>query len=819
MKKIILILFVWVSQTLSAQNVNIPDTNFKAALIDVGVDTNGDGEIQVSEAQSRTYLDIGHKEIVSLEGIQSFKNLVHLDCSYNDINFIDVLGLDDLKYLNCFENEINSLSLTGLDKLEYLNFNVNPITSIDLNDANDLKELIVNNGLTSLDVSHLTKLELLHSWSHVPEIDFSNLTKLKDIYVHNLHVTSLDLSHLQDLERLHFTHTDITSLILSNLPKLENISVSDNVISNLVLSNLPALRYLTVSENPIDNLDVSSLTQLEKLSCSYTEISSLDMSNLNRLDFLACQGNHLTSLDVSNQPLLNLLICQENPLKTLNLKNGAFESTILPHSSLEYVCVDPEQREDIEGKVSANCVVNSFCTFEPGGTIYHINGSVKIDIDQDGCDPDDLYFPFLQFKVADTQGNLGIYSTDSIGNYQIPLPSGSYNITYEFPYMSYFDVTPPSFSMNFPTNPSPIEQDICLTPNGSYNDLQTVVIPLEEARPGFDAMYKIVYANVGTTPLSGNVIFSYEDDVVDFLSASVAPDTQNTGELSWSFTNLAPFEPVFIDVEMNLNAPTETPPLNGGDILCYVADISPLNGDQTPYDNSFSLKQTVVNSYDPNDKTCLEGDVIIPDLVGEYVHYLIRFENTGSVSAINVVIKDVIDTNKFDMTSFVPMNASHDFVTRIQNNNEVEFIFEDINLPFEDAFNDGFVLFKIKTLSSLVVGDTFENSAEIYFDFNFPIITNVEQTTVDTTASTDDFALNSDIKIFPNPAESLLQIGSQLNFDTIVIYDLTGKEIQRVVSTESRSSQEIDVSLFDSGIYYLSIQSGNSKTVQKFLKI
>jgi thiamine biosynthesis protein ThiC len=118
----------------------------------------------------------------------------------------------------------------------------------------------------------------------------------------------------------------------------------------------------------------------------------------------------------------------------------------------------------------------------------------------------------------------------------------------------------------------------------------------------------------------------------------------------------------------------------------------------------------------------------------------------------------------------------------------------------------------------LVVGDTFENSAEIYFDFNFPIITNVEQTTIDVTASTDGFALNSNLKVFPNPAEEKLYIESDLVFDSVVIYDLTGKEIQRIVSTEERSLQEIDVVHLKSGIYYLSIHSGNAKTTRKFLK-
>lgn len=43
---------------LNAQNVNIPDVNFKNKLIQIGVDTNADGQIQVSEALVVTKLEV-----------------------------------------------------------------------------------------------------------------------------------------------------------------------------------------------------------------------------------------------------------------------------------------------------------------------------------------------------------------------------------------------------------------------------------------------------------------------------------------------------------------------------------------------------------------------------------------------------------------------------------------------------------------------------------------------------------------------------------------------------------------------------------------
>src|SRR5690606_35858803 len=64
---------------------------------------------------------------------------------------------------------------------------------------------------------------------------------------------------------------------------------------------------------------------------------------------------------------------------------------------------------------------------------------------------------------------------------------------------------------------------------------------------------------------------------------------------------------------------------------------------------------------------------------------------------LNVVVKDVIDEAKFDVNSLVPLSGSHPFQTRIKPGNIVEFFFENINLPFDDESNDGYVVFKIRT--------------------------------------------------------------------------------------------------------------------------
>jgi archaellum component FlaG (FlaF/FlaG flagellin family) len=177
---------------------------------------------------------------------------------------------------------------------------------------------------------------------------------------------------------------------------------------------------------------------------------------------------------------------------------------------------------------------------------------------------------------------------------------------------------------------------------GNIQDLEVVFAPTGPARPGFDANYTLLYKNKGNQVASGNVTLSFMDEVLDFISSSVATTSQQTNQLTWAFSNLQPFETRTINLVFNVNSPQETPAVNIDDQLNYVAVINPIAGDAEAYDNTSSIKQIVVGSYDPNDKTCVEGANIDPVNIGKYVNYVIRFENTGTYPAQNVVIVAII---------------------------------------------------------------------------------------------------------------------------------------------------------------------------------
>ena len=206
--------------------------------------------------------------------------------------------------------------------------------------------------------------------------------------------------------------------------------------------------------------------------------------------------------------------------------------------------------------------------------------------------------------------------------------------------------------------------------------------------------------------------------------------------INTSFESLKPFESREFIFEFEVLPP---PTVNIDDKLTFNGIISPVSSDETPEDNQFLFKQTVIGSYDPNDILVLEGEKITLEQSSDYLNYIIRFQNTGTASAINVKIKHNLDDH-LDWSTFKPLASSHSERITIIDGKHVEFNFEDINLPdstSNEKESHGYVAFKIKPKTAVAVGDIIKAQAGIYFDFNLPVITNEVTTTVVEEATLD----------------------------------------------------------------------------------
>jgi hypothetical protein len=408
--------------------------------------------------------------------------------------------------------------------------------------------------------------------------------------------------------------------------------------------------------------------------------------------------------------------------------------------------------------------------------------------------------------------NNGATFTNSSGNFTFYTQTGSFVLTPVIENPTWFTISPATAIIPFVNNNNNITtQNFCIAANGVHNDVEVVISPINLARPGFDATYKIVYKNKGNQALSGNINFTYNDAVLDFVSATVAPNSQNTGVLNWIYANLLPFENRSFYLTLHVNAPTDTPPINIGDVLSFNASITPMITDENPLDNVFTYNQIVVGSFDPNNITCLEGDIVPPSTIGSYLHYGVNFENTGTYPAENIVVKVVIDTAKYDVNSLQMLNTSNAAYTKITGN-VVEFIFQNIML---DTGGHGNVLFKIKTNNNLVNGDIVSKRADIFFDYNAPINTGMANTTFQL-LNNGQFVLDDSITVSPNPASSIITINGASSIKSVQVYDVQGRLLETKLIDDAKTT--INISDKTNGIYFLKITTDNGSKVEKIVK-
>ena len=235
-----------------------------------------------------------------------------------------------------------------------------------------------------------------------------------------------------------------------------------------------------------------------------------------------------------------------------------------------------------------------------------------------------------------------------------------------------------------------------------------------------------------------------------------------------------------------------------------------------------------IGSYDPNDKAAMLKGFGDEHFIyaNEPMEYLIRFQNTGTASAINVEVEDELSPF-FDITSLRLGASSHEYTFSIKDERTMVFTFENINLP--DSTTDlsgsnGFITYKVDQLLDNPDGTVLENTAAIYFDFNEAIITSTTTHTIGsefvTTATFYDDLLQEEnaISVFPNPSDNIMTFELE-EWNTnmhLEVFNLTGKQLL----TQHFDSEKIVLSkeTLNEGMYFYTISSnGTTLTSGKFL--
>ena len=233
---------------------------------------------------------------------------------------------------------------------------------------------------------------------------------------------------------------------------------------------------------------------------------------------------------------------------------------------------------------------------------------------------------------------------------------------------------------------------------------------------------------------------------------------------------------------------------------------------------------------DPNDKTGFPGGLTSMHYIqqNQKLEYLIRFQNVGTDTAVNVVIRDTLSTD-LNIFTVVPEVASHDYEFRMYGPRILEWTFNNIMLPdsnVNEPASNGFVKFRVDQVPDLPYGTVIENFAAIYFDFEAPVITNTYFHTihdfsivvsVDKTKSKADF----NALLIPNPVSDyatlhLYGLKDYSNLD-IQIFDMTGRKVNAL---NNQQSDKISLKVNDltQGVYVVQVlQGGRSVGVLKMV--
>jgi uncharacterized repeat protein (TIGR01451 family) len=845
--------------SISAQNTSIPDSNFEQALIDLGYDTGSpNGVVPTANIQNVQILNVSGKNIVDLTGIEDFTALKELYVFNNKLASLNVTNNLLLTHLYCYRNFLTSLDVTKNTALTHLDCgnqfhptkdsygvcidNCNCFTSIDLSKNIDLIYFrAAYNCLWNVEFTNNTKLTHIDCSFNSGFISaYDKNVCLEHLNINFTKAGPIDLTKNNKLKRLFCVAAKTTHIDLRN--------GANHLIDSLALENTNL--FCVAVDNPISstiNWVGNAYTKY-----SYTEYTDeLCTGNVFRGNiFHDLNDNCINDSENSILPSPIVIATASNhTLRTIPNSNGDYELLVGINKNYNLDIVPRTNSTLVNGTCpSGGYNINS-------GTIGKETNNLNFGVDIDDCSL--LKINYRHGRMRRCFESDGYISLVNEG----PKTADNIEILIQFP--EYLSLISASESYTVVDADNKIYKFDITSLSGfgakSIRVRSIVSCDNEEIR-GYTQCIKTWTNKKGdcaeikdTTNWDKSSISI--DDVATCINNEYARFViRNVGEDMVSYHDYR----VYLD---NALAHTGTFKLNAGDslIIHVPADGSTirLEADQHPKHPGYSRPRTtiegcgsptaataslgfwteapnddldqdvsivcleIIDSYDPNDKRVFPYGITENNYVpeNEPLNYVIRFQNTGTDVAYNVIIKDTISEH-LDLTTFRITASSHDYIFELkgENTSVAYFKFPNINLPdstSNEPESHGFIAFSINPIENITPKTLVENFADIYFDFNSPIRTDTAFVTFfDTTAvSTKNITiiegnlstLNnqlSNVKIYPNPTKDLINIKSVEGFLEIKISDVTGKI---VYSEKLFGNQTISLKELNSGLYFLKI--------------
>jgi hypothetical protein len=448
-------------------------------------------------------------------------------------------------------------------------------------------------------------------------------------------------------------------------------------------------------------------------------------------------------------------------------------------------------------------------------TIRNFTGNIYYDVNNNGIK--EASETNLQNMVVSTPnafansnalGNF-VLLTDQLGDsLKVTLPSNSFSSNPSYRITASNQLANNDFGLYGPPNISDFKIDA------------TNTTPF---KPGFQTNLVLKVTNHGTLNQTSTLTLNIDTNVI-VLSTNPVASSISGNVYTWNLPAIPFTQQQTIQLQVETKATAQL-----GDTTHFVANITPANADIYLTNNMDTLDEIIVGSFDPNDKTCLQGDTYTLNQLNnnERLEYIVRFQNMGSFPASFIRIEDTL-SHLLDWSSIQVLNSSHTMTYDLKGKGVVHFNFNPINLPGmsqNEPASHGFVKYSILPKKSVTVGNVIANTASIYFDFNAPIVTNTTLTEIvypslvlSAPGLSNANHFDQTILVYPNPASThfsvdLSYIKPELGL-RLFMYSPLG-HLKGTASLNDKSTK-INISHYTRGMYLGIIKNSKGKTISTF---
>lgn len=646
-----------------------------------------------------------------------------------------------------------------------------------------------------------------------------------------------------NLDTLECPQNNLTSLDVTNLPNLTNLTCYGNQLTSLNLTNAPNLAILFAFSNSptleICVLDAVAAAAnfnwvIDTATASYTQDCFFSLSVDGRL---AIDQNSNCQVEPGESVVAGMLVLFDNGQDSIyvttdtaghyeaNLDTGNYTITVMsPNSYLtscpvsQSVYVGPSyvlQTFDFVFQESISCPYLEVAITNPllrrcfssdyyvnycnKGTAGASNAYIEVKLDTS------LYFNSSSIPIASQNGNVyqfnvGALGVDTCGSFTINVTVSCASALGEF-HCTSAHIRPDSLCLS--SMPNIYIADTCLGDTvmfvvTNYADAfpmalsyliveDTAIVDTGSIFLAMGQSITILYPSNGSSSKYQLVI---ADGIAEFYTASTLVGC-STGATSSNLLYLPHHAQEFLDIDCRPNR----------------------------------------GSFDPNDKTGYplgysNNHYISPN---GSLDYLIRFQNTGTDSAVFIIILDTL-SSYLDLSTLEVEGASHPFTWEFVPNapgtvTVLKFEFNPIYLPdsnVNESASHGFVKYSIDQKENLPNGTMINNSASIYFDYNAPVKTNTTLHAIcdncmpqNITGTSIVVSLNSvehnksKVVVYPNPFGTNTTIQLQEYTGTVQdlqleIYDLTGRLLE-TMSSNGQAAFKVKRGNLSGGVYFFRV--------------